>query len=67
MFTLRTVSLFLLDGVFEYNAASCTMQPESSGVTCLFLMSYNFGIPRSLQLKHFGGNFLPELNAGILG
>src|SRR4051812_4601591 len=57
----------LLDGVFEYNAASCRMQPESSGVSCLFLVGYNFGLPCSLQLEHLGGNFLPELNAGILG
>src|SRR2546423_5811404 len=57
----------LLDGVFEYNAASCTMQPESSGVSCLFLVSYDCGLPCSLQLKHFGRNFLPQLNTGILG
>src|SRR5437660_7149523 len=49
----------LLDGVFEYNAASCTMQSENSVVSCLFLVGYKFGFPCSLQLEHLGGNFLP--------
>jgi hypothetical protein len=33
-----------LDGVFEYNAACCSMQPEFSGVSSFFLVSYNLGL-----------------------
>src|SRR6185312_1031370 len=60
-------SRFCLDGVFEYNAASFTMQPESSGVSLSFSVGYNLGLAGGLQLEHFGGNFLSQLNVGIFG
>src|SRR6185312_11698376 len=63
---LRIISCSFLDGVFEYNAASCRMQPETSAVSLLFLVRYNFSLAGCLELEHLGGNFLPELNAGVL-